>query len=124
VLVSTHILSEVEATCDRAIIVIRGQLMADAKLSELSATANAMLSLETTGQEDSIVKILGQLAGVKKAEIVGQPNGRATFRIHGSTEEDLCPALYRLAKENDWPLCELRRDVRTLESVFNELTMK
>jgi hypothetical protein len=34
---------------------------------------------------------------------------------------DLCPAIYELAREHDWPLRELRRDVRTLETVFNEL---
>ena len=34
---------------------------------------------------------------------------------------DLCPAIYELAREHNWPLRELRRDVRTLETVFNEL---
>jgi len=40
-----------------------------------------------------------------------------------SAEADLCPAIYGLAREEGWPVRELRRDVRTLETVFNELAV-
>ena len=39
----------------------------------------------------------------------------------GQDQADLCPAIYELARQENWPLRELRRDVRTLETVFNEL---
>ena len=123
VLISTHILSEVEAACGRAIIITRGKVKADAGLSELASTADALLTLEeSAGKEDQALKSLSALSGVKMAEITGRTNGRVSYRIHGDSNQDLCPAIYRLARENDWLLCELKREVRTLESVFNELT--
>jgi hypothetical protein len=45
-----------------------------------------------------------------------------TYRVLGNDgEADLCPAIYDLARQEGWPVRELRQDVRTLESVFNEL---
>ena len=126
VLLSTHILSEVEALCDRVIILINGRIRADAKLSELASTSDAILVL---GQEipgvDRALLGLGQVKGVEVIEgtdgAAGKP-GFPTYRVLGKdSESDLCPVIYDLAREEDWPVRELRQDVRTLESVFNEL---
>lgn len=121
VLISTHILSEVEAACDRAIIIIRGKVKADAGLSELASTTDALLTLESGDREDLALNSLSGLSGVKRAEITDRTNGRISYRIQGDSDQDLCPAIYRLARENNWLLCELKREVRTLEAVFNEL---
>lgn len=121
VLFSTHILSEVEALCDRAIILINGQIRADARLSELASTSDAVLVLEEANQEiDGALKQLPGVQGVERDEV---PEGYPLYRVMGRPEAgmDLCPAIYDLARTRDWPLRELRRDVRTLESVFNEL---
>jgi hypothetical protein len=48
-------------------------------------------------------------------------NGRAHYRIHGQENADLCPAIYQLAVAQGWPLRELRPDVQTLETVFNQV---
>jgi len=121
VLFSTHILSEVEALCDRAIILMNGQIRADARLSELAASPDAVLVLD---REMSGVKgSLRQLAGVVGVEPFRASNGYPGYRVAGRREGvvDLCPLIYALARECDWPVRELRQDVRTLESVFNEL---
>jgi hypothetical protein len=55
--------------------------------------------------------------------LVGPGNGRLTYRIIGSEDADLTPAIYRLAAQHQWPVRELRRDVQTLESVFNQLAV-
>lgn len=121
VLVSTHILSEVEATCDRALIIIRGQLKADSQLSALAATSYAQLVLAQPENPAAVRQRLQELAGVNKVETTNR--GTSTvFRVEGSQAQDLCPQIFSLAKQHDWPLHELRREVRTLESVFNELT--
>lgn len=120
VLISTHILSEVEATCDRAIIIINGEVKTDARLSQLAATTNARLVLET-GNPDAPLNDLAGLDGVTLARVSGRENGRTTYFIKGAGNRDLCPAIYRLARERDWNLCELNREVRTLEAVFNEV---
>jgi ABC-2 type transport system ATP-binding protein len=126
VLLSTHILSEVEALCDRVIILINGCIRADAELSELASTSDAILVLneETSGVDRALLG-LGQVKGVEILEGTGGSTGEPgfpTYRVLGKdSEDDLCPAIYNLAREEDWPVRELRQDVRTLESVFNEL---
>jgi ABC-2 type transport system ATP-binding protein len=122
ILFSTHILSEVEALCDRAIILINGLIKADARLSELAATADALVVLEET--PEGVDGALRRLGGVRQVESLRTPDGFPAFRVLGRSEGavvDLCPAIYRLAQVENWPVRELRRDVRTLETVFNEL---
>jgi ABC-2 type transport system ATP-binding protein len=121
VLFSTHILSEVEALCDRAIILMNGEIKADARLSELAATSDAILVLETA--QADVDRALRNLRGVRGVERSKTPDGHPAYRVLGKSTDgvDLCPAIYDLARQGDWPLRELRRDVRTLETVFNEL---
>ena len=121
VLFSTHILSEVEALCDRVIILINGQIRANARLSELSTTSDAILVLGEAPA--SVERALRTLGGVGDVERIGTPDGYPSFRVKGQGDSsvDLCPAIYDLARENAWPVRELRADVRTLETVFNEL---
>ena len=121
ILFSTHILSEVEALCDRVIILMNGQIKADARLSELSATSDAVLVLEDA--PDGAERALRELGGVRQVERIPPADGHPTYRVLAQEKSgvDLCPAIYDLAREQNWPLRELRRDVRTLETVFNEL---
>lgn len=120
ILLSTHILSEVEATCSRAIIIIRGKLKADALLSEMESTNQVRISFSNSDQQTSIIRQLQGLPGVKHVEIVADPRNQLALSVQ-SQADDICPQLFTLAKDNDWPLCELRRETRTLEAVFNEL---
>lgn len=123
VLVSTHILSEVEATCDRAVIIMRGEVKADAKLAELAANAGALVKLAANAEEERVLAAFTALEGVRRAEVVEQRDQLITYRVHGATDRDLCSEIYQLAKENDWLLTELRPDARTLEAVFNDLAL-
>jgi ABC-2 type transport system ATP-binding protein len=63
---------------------------------------------------------LAALDGVREIEEVRSGDGPA-YRVKGDAGSDLRPAMYELARQRDWPLKELRREVRTLETVFNEL---
>jgi ABC-2 type transport system ATP-binding protein len=119
ILFSTHILSEVEALCDRAVIVLNGRIRADARLSELAASADAMLVLQE--QVSGVESALSEIEGVEGLEIARSVDGYPAYRIRGAAEADLCPAVYAAAQRYQWPVRELRRDVKTLESVFNSL---
>jgi ABC-2 type transport system ATP-binding protein len=121
VILSTHVLSEVEATCDRVIILLNGEVKADARLSDLAATSDAVLVLAEGAP--SATRDLKALAGVKTVEAHPTPDGQE-YRVRGAEGVDLRSAIYGLAREKNWPLRELRRDVRTLETVFNELTSR
>jgi ABC-2 type transport system ATP-binding protein len=125
ILLSTHILSEVEAICNRVIILINGEIRADARLADLEASTDVILILgeHLPGVADELRK----MAGVGAVEDVPFAEG-AGYRITAAEQDgakpvspDLRPAIYALARERDWPLTELRRDVRTLEAVFSEL---
>jgi ABC-2 type transport system ATP-binding protein len=118
ILLSTHILSEVEAMCDRVIILINGEVRADSRLSELEAPAGVVLVLGA-GAPDAAAE-LRALSGVQAVEAAVTGDGTA-YHVRGPEGKDLRPAIYDLARERAWPLHELRLDVRTLEAVFNEM---
>jgi ABC-2 type transport system ATP-binding protein len=118
VLLSTHILSEVEAICDRVIILLNGEIKADARLADLEATTDVILVLEE-GAPDASADLLA-LEGVRSVEATPAPGG-LVYRVQTTDSLDLRPAIYALARDEGWPLLELRRDQRTLETVFGEL---
>lgn len=124
ILFSTHILSEVEALCDRVIILINGRVRADAHLSELSASANVLLVLARA--PEGVAQQLRRLPGVSHVESVDATKGYPTLRIHSQANcrADLCPLIYDLARHEEWPLRELRTETRSLEAVFNELATR
>ena len=119
VLFSTHILPEVEALCDRAIILINGQVRADARLAELAGSSDAILVLDRS--IEAAPGALKNLPGVRDVEMLAKSNGHVTYRILGKDSADLCPAVYQLASQQNWPVRELRSDHQTLESVFSKL---
>jgi len=121
VLLSTHILSEVEAVCDRVIILMNGEIKADARLSDLASTTDVVVVLGD-GAPDVTAR-LKALPDAGAVEPVPSADGTA-YRVRplgSSNGVDLRPAIYDLARDAGWPLKELRREVRTLEAVFNEL---
>lgn len=122
VLLSTHILPEVEAICDRVIILLNGEIRADARLADLEASSDVVLVLQQGGAD--VLAELRALKGVRTVESGPTADG-ATYRVRVSAGDngsrDLRPAIYALARDKGWQLKELRRDQRTLEAVFNEL---
>ena len=124
VMLSTHILSEVEMTCRRVLVIMRGQLRADAQLSELRAGNAAVVAIESGAS--GVREALKAVRGVKSVEPerdAGGPAGPEGFkrwRVTGDAE-DLCPALFDGLRGKSWKVAELRSDPRTLEAVFREL---
>jgi ABC-2 type transport system ATP-binding protein len=133
VLFSTHILPEVEAICDRVIMLFNGEVKVNSHLSELTSTNAALLTVDGPGE--GVESALAQLEGVKHIEMLtskhdpaprsGGPRigGPSSYRIQGEEDVDLCPAIYWLASKQEWPVRELRQEIQTLESVFNKLAV-
>ena len=119
ILFSSHILSEVEAVCDRVIILVNGEVKADSRLDDIARTSDATLIVENA--ISNIDSMLNQLDEVKQVKCELTNDGHYSCEIVGETGVDLCPAIYDLARSEKWPVRELRRDVRTLETVFNDL---
>lgn len=122
VIVSTHILSEVEATCDRAIIIMEGELRANARLDELTHSSNALVSVESTAT--NVEATLKAVTGIQSVAKQPNANGFVQYEVIGDKDLELCPLIFDVAKEKNWRLAELRPQTRTLEAVFRELAEK
>jgi ABC-2 type transport system ATP-binding protein len=126
VILSTHILPEVQATCSRMLIINNGKLVADGTPDELRAREKATryrLVIEANGTApDAIQTKLGALPGVVGCEKVEGEDKTLTFAIDGTTASDLRKSLFRTAVDSKWPLLELTRQAASLEDVFRNLT--
>ncbi len=128
VLLSTHILSEVEQTCERVLVLLKGRLRADARLSELTASNRYRVGLAVEpGKEAEALAgptreaLLGS-GGVRAVEVESKPNGRVVFSVEGEPGVDLGAKVFELAKNHNWPLRQLQPDQPTLESVYRAIT--
>lgn len=122
VLFSTHILPEVEALCDRVVMIMGGLIREDAKVAALARSGSARLVLDEAPADPAAAKAaLLALPGAAKVSEEPLQGGRMSYHVEGTEDSDLCPAIYQLARDRDWRVRELRSEVRTLETVFNEL---
>ncbi len=123
VILSTHILSEVEATCDRAMILIDGRIRADGTLDELTRSSSQIVTLAGAPPE-AARDVLAAVPGVHSAVLEAESDGMATWRLGIDSATDIGADVYRTVRDRDWTLTELRRDDKTLEQVFRELTKR
>ena len=129
VILSTHILQEVEASCDRVIIVSQGQIVADGSSAELcESLPSGPLEVEIVGAKDSILQQLKEL--FVQGEVEHLPDGHARhgghfFRIHVplAMDEHAREAVFDLVRGNDWKLVHLFRHKASLEDVFRKHTL-
>jgi ABC-2 type transport system ATP-binding protein len=121
IILSTHILSEVEATCDRAVILIGGRVRAD---DTLEAIRRSRVQVATLGAPDpeAAGEALASLPGVIDVARSDGPDGFCTYRLELEADGGIGEAVADLARDRRWRLRELRRDDRSLEQVFRELT--
>jgi ABC-2 type transport system ATP-binding protein len=130
VLLSTHYLQEVEATCDRILIVSQGQLVADGTAESLTSTLPAgPLTVEIKGPRDKVETQLKELfPAATKVEVrfLGEnESGEVLFQIGTSPEADdhVREAVFDLVSGNGWKLLEMHRRPASLEQVFRKLTL-
>ena len=128
VILSTHILPEVQATCSRILIISSGKLVADGSPDELRAREKASryrLLVEANGATAEAVKArLGSIKGVSRCETVLGEVGAHAFSLYAAGDEDLRKVLFRAAVDNKWTLLELHREAASLETVFRNLTTR
>lgn len=120
ILFSSHILSDVEAICDRVIIIINGEVKADQNLRELRLSNDATLVLQS--DSEGIATALADIAGVTQVSATRSGDNFPAYRI--ASNADVTRSIYEIARANDWPVREIRRDDITLESFFNQLATR
>ncbi len=125
VIVSTHILSEVEATCSRVIIINNGNIIKDDSTDKLiseAGTADAVSLQIKTSDSKKAIKDLLTFKGVNKIEINDGAKGMKEVMVYSDSGNDLREEIYKKIRESDWILIEMRKERQTLESIFQELT--
>jgi len=117
VLLSTHIMQEVEAICDRVIIINQGKTVADNSVNELKEERDVDVILVSTNKGLNLEKVRN-LEGVLKVQSLE----KGKLRIISERGKTIGPKITALASEDSIEIEELRKEERTLEDVFKSLT--
>ena len=123
VLISSHILSEIEMTCDRVVILHEGRLLASGALNDLMAKANATVMAEVQAPLPEVQQWAAELA-LGQAEIAGQPDGYVRCQFAGAIDGSARERVFAAANERGWTLRELSRRAPSLEDLFVSLTQE
>lgn len=116
VFLSTHIMQEVEAICDRVIIINKGNLITDATLADLKKDQQQMIEVEFDYRiEEALIKRIQHVAKAKNTYDM-------TWEIIFDTNEDMRPAIFDFASEHELKILKLNTKNKNLESLFRELT--
>lgn len=119
VLFSTHIMQEVEAVCDRVIIIKKGELVIDKALSELQQNNQQIIKVIFNVEvEESQIETLENLVLTKNIE------NNTTWQLTFNSEKDMRSKIFDFAQENGFKVLELSSENKTLESLFRELTLQ
>jgi ABC-2 type transport system ATP-binding protein len=119
VILSTHIMQEVEAVCSRSIIINKGKIVADGNTSALSALQShdiVTVEFATAATEKQLLSIPGVAKAVKITDL--------SWRLEARPGEDIRPRINRFAVDHNLTLLSLHREEHNLEQVFQELTRK
>lgn len=124
VILSSHILAEVEATCDRIMIINKGKIVADGTAEELRKHAQGKEILRVTIEDadvDTIYSELKNLGNVEMVDIVNKNHN--VFEIQSKQNTSSRRDIFRLCVKNNWVLTELMPLETKLEDIFRELTI-
>ena len=124
VILSTHILPEVEATCDRILIINKGKIVADGTANTLRKQAKGQQVLRIQiedGAFDTIYQALKELSNVALVDVLDRESNR--FEIESKPEMNSNRSVFELCKKNNWTLTEMIPLETKLEDVFRTLTL-
>ncbi len=124
VILSTHILPEVEATCDRILIINKGKIVADGTADTLRKQAQGQEILKVRIEDEDpalILQSLKQLPNISKADFAGR--NKSLFEIQSLSEQSSKRDIFNLCVKNKWVLTELTPLETKLEDIFRNLTL-
>jgi ABC-2 type transport system ATP-binding protein len=128
VVLSTHILSEVQATCDRVLIINDGIIVANGTPEQLQRTFQGAeeigLELKTSSIRpiEEIIPKLKLVAYVNDVALLSHTGDVSKFEIHAEKGNDVRESLFRMAVSEGWIILEMQRRITSLEEVFHTLT--
>ena len=122
VMLSTHVLQEAEAVCDRMLIIARGRIVAQGTADDLREQASTEHSIELEVEGKGVEAELRKLPDLEMVERQRTHEGRERYILSPIGDADLRPEIYNLAKRRDWVLWELHQERARLEDLFHSLT--
>lgn len=123
IMLSTHVLPEVEEVCQRVVIIAGGRLVADGSIGDLSSEVAAAISVTVVAAEADLLSWLGGISGASRPRIVARGDGgRIRALIEVEDRFDVAARVARDLSDRSVDLLELRHEVPTLERVFLERT--
>lgn len=121
IILSSHILPEVSAICERVVIINKGVIVAEDTPAKLSAGLDKVvkLSLTIVGPTDKIIKTVKKIDGVKYMEASGK-TGENSYKyiLESIGKDDIREKLFFAMADNSWPIIEIKPSVMTLEDIF------
>jgi ABC-2 type transport system ATP-binding protein len=127
IILSTHILSEAEATCDRVVIINRGKIVADGSTESLKESAGDKKHIHLTLQNadfKTVDKILSSLEAINGVTRIAESDSQLEVRLDCRTDSDQRAAIYHQIKQTDWIMLDFHQETQTLETIFRELTLE
>ena len=124
VILSSHILPEVQAVCDRIVVINKGEIIASGTTEELShsLTDSRKLLARISGHPDAVVKVLRAVPGMRTAEYLGAADRLSgEYTIEGDPDVDIRVPLFHALAEHNMPLVGLQSTDLTLEQIFTRL---
>lgn len=124
VILSSHILSEIQAVCDRVVVINKGKLIADNTPEKLSRQLEGShLRVRVEGPARQVAAALSELPGVRKVEELAPAEaGCCAFEIHAEEQADVRRAVAAYLKTSPWLLMEITNADMSLENIFLRLT--
>lgn len=122
VLLSTHVLPEVEEICSRLLIISRGKIVGDGTVGQIISNAQDNLRVDIEVEGEAVESTLLNFKQVESVRNVGVTDGRQKYVLSIRGEEDIRPEIFKLAKERGWVIWELHQEALKLEDVFRSLT--
>jgi ABC-2 type transport system ATP-binding protein len=120
VMLSTHIMQEVEAICDRAIIIDNGKIVADDLTSNLARISSKTQIINVEFNAPVKKQLLKSIQGIKEMKNLRDN----IWLIESVTDKDIRPDIFKFAVENNLTVLSMSKEEKTLEEVFQELTRK
>ena len=127
IILSTHILSEAEATCDRVVIINRGKIVADGSTESLKKSAGNKKFIQLSLQKadfKSVDKALAAIEGITGIKPIEETDDQLEVRIDCRTSVDPRAEIYQMIKQTDWVVLEFHQETQTFETIFRELTLE
>ena len=127
VILSSHILPEIEAVCDRIVVINKGKIVADDSATELSAkvSKDRRLLISVEGPVKEVTALIEGINGVEKVTVLGsKETGVYDFSVDVAEGNDIRRDLFTRLTQHNWPLLASKSQAMSLEDIFINLTIR